>query len=141
MPPTATKSATGCRRCWARCDALTSCCPKLLRHGEARKSRTRGCPFSMEAVSISTRALLAFVVITTGCADRCFTDLGNGTGVPIATIQQYADQNGVSFQHARQALRAQDDARRPQESGECGLAPPAARPASGEAWFRAEGSP
>jgi hypothetical protein len=72
----------------------------------------------MEAVSMRKSVLLAFAVATAGCADRCFTNLGNGTGVPAGTVQRYADQNGVSPQQARQALRAQDDARRVREHAE-----------------------
>ena len=67
---------------------------------------------------MSKWVLLALLVVTTGCADRCFTDLGNGTGVPAATIQRHAAQNGVSPQQARLALRAQDDARRAREHAE-----------------------
>ena len=46
-------------------------------------------------------------LLLAGCANRTFTDLGGGVGVPSESIDRYAETHGLSHEEARAAMREQ----------------------------------
>ena len=54
--------------------------------------------------------VLLVLVVITGCAERMFTDLGNGTGVPAQSVKAYAREHGVTEAQARKAMLADTEA-------------------------------
>jgi hypothetical protein len=60
------------------------------------------------------KTLVAVVVMAAmlGCTAPTFTDLGNGVGVPVESIDEYARSRGVSRAQARAQMRAESDAER-----------------------------
>ena len=54
----------------------------------------------------------SFFVVSVGCGGPTFTNLGNGVGVPVETIERYAAEHGVSRAEARTQLRIQSEKRR-----------------------------
>lgn len=44
------------------------------------------------------------IVFICGCGGRYFTDLGNGVGVPTASIDDYAEANGISRDEATKRM-------------------------------------
>ena len=57
----------------------------------------------------------SFFVVSVGCGGPTFTNLGNGVGVPVETIERYAAEHGVSRAEARTQLRIQSEKRRSKE--------------------------
>ena len=45
------------------------------------------------------------LVLFAGCANRTFTDLGGGVGVPSESIAEYAEAHGLSHDDARAIMR------------------------------------
>lgn len=54
--------------------------------------------------------LLLFIV--PGCSGKAFTEVGNGMGVPVGTIENYAEEHGVSEAEARARLQTEARSRR-----------------------------
>ncbi len=63
-------------------------------------------------------------VSMSGCSGRTFTNLGNGAGVPSASINKYAAENGLTRDQARTQMRQDADQQRISEHAErCGITP------------------
>ncbi len=53
-----------------------------------------------------------------GCTSRTFTDLGNGVGVPLSSIDEHAAENGLTRAQARAQMKQEFDQRRIAEHAE-----------------------
>ena len=61
------------------------------------------------------RSVVVCASLLVGCGGPTFTNLGNGVGVPVETLNEYAQEHEVTRAEARVLLKAELDARRIQE--------------------------
>jgi hypothetical protein len=59
---------------------------------------------------------VCILIVFVGCSGPKFTDLGNGMGVPIESVDLYAKEHGVTREEARAQLRIEIEARRSEKA-------------------------
>lgn len=68
----------------------------------------------MPRLSLISLALMIFA----GCTGPAFANMGNGVGVPSASIDKYAAENGLTRDQARTQMRQDADQQRILEHAE-----------------------
>jgi hypothetical protein len=53
------------------------------------------------------KIVTAVVLMMAGCPDRTFVNVGNNTGVPVASVREHAIAHGISFQESVRQIGAQ----------------------------------